>query len=107
MTHEQRQVILEHCQKVPESTIVITHGTDTMAETAEVLGNGVQGKTIILCGAMIPYSFGFSDAQFNLGAAVMAAQLLPEGVYIAMNGRIFTWENVKKNKALGEFQEAS
>ena len=107
MTNEQRQVILEHCQKVSESIIVITHGTDTMAETAEVLGNGIQGKTIILCGAMIPYSFSNSDAEFNLGAALMAAQLLGEGVYIAMNGRVFDWDNVKKNKTLGEFQELS
>lgn len=107
MTHEQRHVILGHCQDVSETAIVITHGTDTMAETAEVLGNNLQGKTVVLCGAMIPYSFGYSDAQFNLGSALAAVQLLSNGVYVAMNGRIFSWENVQKNKALGEFEERS
>jgi L-asparaginase len=106
MTDADRQTVVQQCLKAKEERIVITHGTDTMEETAKVLGTSVKGKTIILTGAMIPYKFGSSDGLFNLGSALAFAQVLPNGVYIAMNGRYFTWDNVKKNKKAGEFEEA-
>ncbi|MBU0528145.1 asparaginase, partial [bacterium] len=81
------------------------HGTDTMAETAKLLGNSIKDKTIILTGAMTPYTFGSSDGLFNLGSAIAFVQTLPIGVYIAMNGRYFKWNNVRKNKKIGEFEE--
>jgi L-asparaginase len=105
MTEADRQLILEHCQKSPEEKIVITHGTDTMAETAKILGENITNKTIVLTGAMIPYAFGSSDGLFNLGSALSFVQALPHGVYIAMNGRYFTWDNVRKNRERGEFEE--
>ena len=82
---------------------MITHGTDTMAETAAVLGQGLAGKTVVLTGAMRPYRFGSSDGLFNLGSALSFAQALPPGVYIAMNGLVFSWDDVKKDKRLGAF----
>ena len=88
----------------PETAIVIVHGTDTMPETAAVLGAAALGKRIVLTGAMIPYEIANSDALFNLGCATSAAQILPPGVYVAMNGQIFTWDNVTKNRAAGVFQ---
>ncbi len=103
MTMEDRLLIRERCLAAPESRMVITHGTDTMAETARVLGPAVTNKTVALVGAMIPYSFVHSDAGFNLGCAVTAVQCLPIGVYVTMNGRIFTWDNVRKNRQIGEF----
>ncbi|MFO7595781.1 MAG: asparaginase domain-containing protein [Desulfocurvibacter africanus] len=103
MTMEDRLLIRERCLAAPESRIVITHGTDTMADTARVLGPVVTGKAVALVGAMIPYSFVHSDAGFNLGCAVTAVQCLPPGVYVTMNGRIFTWDNVRKNREIGEF----
>lgn len=105
MTERERKVILEHCRKVKEDRIVITHGTDTMELTAKTLGENIGSKTIILTGAMIPYKFGSSDGLFNLGSAIAFAQTLPPGVYIAMNGRYFTWDNVRKNRRNGEFEE--
>lgn len=105
MTEADRQLILEHCKKSPENKIVITHGTDTMVETARVLAHGLTGKTIVLTGAMIPYAFGSSDGLFNLGSALSFVQALPPGVYIAMNGKYFTWDNVRKNRERGEFEE--
>ncbi len=105
MTEADRQLILEHCKKSPENKIVITHGTDTMVETARVLAHGLAGKTIVLTGAMIPYAFGSSDGLFNLGSALSFVQALPPGVYIAMNGKYFTWDNVRKNRERGEFEE--
>jgi L-asparaginase len=84
--------------------IVITHGTDTMVETAAVLAQAVPGKTIVLTGAMVPYAFGSSDGLFNLGSAISFAQVLPAGVCVAMNGSHFAWDDVKKDKAAGEFQ---
>lgn len=105
MTDEDRQSILEHCRRSKESKIVITHGTDTMEETARVLGKSLQDKTIVLTGAMVPYKFGSSDGLFNLGSALAFVQILSPGVYVAMNGRYFTWDNVKKNKKTGEFEE--
>ncbi|MGD0037341.1 MAG: asparaginase domain-containing protein [Bacteroidota bacterium] len=106
MTDADRQIIVEQCRKCKEDRIIITHGTDTMEETAKVLGQAGLEKTIVLTGAMVPYKFGSSDGLFNLGSAFAFAQTLSRGVYIAMNGRHFTWDNVKKNKKIGEFEEA-
>ncbi len=106
MTDEDRQIILQQCRSAPERRIVITHGTDTMVETAGVLADGVNDKTIVLTGAMIPYKFGSSDGLFNLGSALAFAQTLPPGVYVAMNGRIFPWNGVRKNRKTGMFEEA-
>ncbi|MFA6318637.1 MAG: asparaginase domain-containing protein [Elusimicrobiota bacterium] len=105
MKRKDRLAVLRACAKARESRIVVTHGTDTMVETAAVLGPRVQGKTVVLTGAMVPYKFGSSDGMFNLGSAVSFAQVLPPGVYIAMNGKCFTWNNVRKNRAKGEFEE--
>jgi L-asparaginase len=105
LTDADRQIILDQCLKCPETMVVITHGTDTMVETAKFLGPRVQNRTVVLTGAMIPYTFGSSDGLFNLGSALAYAQTLPQGVYIAMNGRYFTWDNVTKNRQLGCFQE--
>ena len=105
MTDSDRQIIVEQCRKCKEDWIVITHGTDTMEETAKVLGQAVLKKTIVLTGAMVPYKFGSSDGLFNLGSAFAFVQSLPHGVYVAMNGRCFTWDNVKKNRRTGEFEE--
>jgi len=105
MTDEDRELIVEHCTKSPERQIIITHGTDTMAETAELLSRSIQDKTIVLTGAMIPYKFGSSDGLFNLGSALAFVQTLPPGVYVAMNGRCFTAGNVRKNKLTGVFEE--
>ncbi len=99
-----RQHILASCRAAPEERIVIVHGTDTMALTARVLGEAALDKTIVLTGAMIPYAIMGSDSLFNLGFAVAAAQLLPHGVYIAMNGQTFPWHNVRKNTASGVFE---
>lgn len=106
MTEEQRQKILQLCQASPEDRIIVTHGTDTMAETAKLLSGGgaTTNKVIVLTGAMVPYAFGRSDALFNLGSALAAVQLLDQGVYITMNGKIFDWDKVAKNNELGEFQ---
>ncbi len=105
MTSADRQAILEQCIQANEERIIITHGTDTMDETARVLGRGTKGKTIVMTGAMIPYKFGSSDGLFNLGSALAFVQTLPPGVYIAMNGRFFLWDNVRKNRKTGEFEE--
>ncbi len=84
---------------------MITHGTDTLEDTAKMLGQKIKNKTIVLVGAMIPYTFGSSDGLFNLGSALAFAQSLPHGVYVAMNGRYFTWDNVRKNRSSGVFEE--
>jgi L-asparaginase len=105
MTDEDRQIILRQCRRAPESRIVITHGTDTMVETAGVLARGISDKTVVLTGAMIPYKFGSSDGLFNLGSALAFAQTLPPGVYVAMNGRYFAWNRVRKNRKTGMFEE--
>jgi L-asparaginase len=105
MTDENRRFIVAQCRNTPEDRIVITHGTDTMETTARMLGEQTEGKTIVLTGAMVPYKFGSSDGLFNLGSALAFAQTLPAGVYIAMNGRCFPWNNVRKNKKTGEFEE--
>lgn len=104
-TDEDRQNILNECKNCKEDKIIITHGTDTMPETAKILGPIIQDKTIVLLGAMIPYNQPNSDALFNLGTAISAVQLLGKGVYISINGKIFSWDNVRKNKELGLFEE--
>ncbi|MBZ5587114.1 MAG: asparaginase [Acidobacteriia bacterium] len=104
MTDADRHLVLENCRRAHEERIVVTHGTDTMEETAKVLGEGLTNKTVVLTGAMIPYAFHSSDGLFNLGSAISLAQCLPHGVYIAMNGRFFAWNNVKKNRSLGIFE---
>lgn len=106
MTDADRGRILERCLECPEGRIVITHGTDTMENTAAVLGRGMTGKTVVLTGAMVPYQFGSSDGLFNLGTAVAFVQTLPPGVYVAMNGRYFPWDHVRKNRELGIFEAA-
>lgn len=107
MSEAERQIILYHCQKTEFNNIVISHGTDTMVETARVLAEAnIEGKTIILTGALIPTAFGnSSDGFFNLGSALAFAQSLNPGVYIAMNGRYFDWDKVQKNKRTGFFEE--
>jgi L-asparaginase len=105
MTQEDRQLIADHCQKADEQKIIITHGTDTMAETASFLAGKITSKTIVITGAMIPYKFGSSDGLFNLGSAMAFVQTLPPGVYVAMNGKCFSWDNVRKNRKTGEFEE--
>jgi L-asparaginase len=105
MNPADRELIAQHCIHTPEDRIVITHGTDTMTDTAALLAEKVKGKTIVLTGAMIPYKFGSSDGLFNLGSAIAFVQALPTGIYIAMNGRYFNWNNVRKNKETGEFTE--
>ena len=105
MKSADREIILKNCKNAKEKQIVITHGTDTMTRTARVIERGRLKKTIVLTGAMIPYKFGSSDGLFNLGGAIAYAQALPPGVYIAMNGRCFKWNKVKKNKSTGVFEE--
>lgn len=105
MTEADREMIAENCRRVPETRIVITHGTDTLVETARVLATKVTDRTVILTGAMIPYAFGSSDGLFNLGSALSFAQVLPPGIYVAMNGRCFQWDQVKKNRRTGRFEE--
>jgi L-asparaginase len=105
MTAADRARVVERCRGCAEERLVVTHGTDTMAETAvAMLGAGL-GKTVVLTGAMVPYAFGSSDGLFNLGSALSFAQVLPPGVYVAMNGRVFDGDKVRKNKASGVFEE--
>lgn len=105
MTEEDREKIAQNCLGANENNIVITHGTDTMVETAAVLAKKIKNKTIVLTGAMVPYVFRSSDGLFNLGAALAFAQVLPAGIYISMNGKYFNWDNARKNKEIGEFEE--
>lgn len=107
MDLEHRAQVLEACRNSPERRLLVTHGTDTMVETAAVLAQGlaVSDKTVVLTGAMVPFAFGSSDGLFNLGSALSFAQVLPPGVYVAMNGRCFPWHNVRKNRAQGVFEE--
>jgi L-asparaginase len=104
MSDADRQAIVDACAASGGARIVITHGTDTMVETAAALARGVTGKTIVLTGAMVPYAFGSSDGLFNLGSALSFAQVLPPGVYIAMNGQHFPWNGVRKNRETGVFE---
>jgi L-asparaginase len=104
MGHEHRRQVLDRCRTCDESHLVVTHGTDTMVETAAVLGAAGLEKTIVLTGAMVPYAFGSSDGLFNLGSALSFVQVLPPGVYVAMNGTHFRWDNVRKNREAGIFE---
>ena len=105
MTDKDRATILDNCKRVKEDQIVITHGTDTMTQTAKILAEAGLDKTIVLTGAMIPYKFGSSDGLFNFGGALAFAQALPRGVYVAMNGRCFDWDKVEKNRKTGTFED--
>ena len=107
MTSDDRSLIAEHCMKSPEEKIIITHGTDTMAETARLIAGRVSNKTVVITGAMVPYKFGSSDGLFNLGSALAFVQTLSPGVYVVMNGRYFNANNVRKNKETGEFEETN
>ncbi len=104
MSDSQRNYILQRCVEEKCSEIVITHGTDTLTETARLLGENITDKTIVLTGAMIPYCFSSSDGLFNLGSALSFVQVLPAGVYVAMNGQYFPWNNVRKNRRQGIFE---
>jgi L-asparaginase len=105
MTDADRAGVVESCRAAEEPRIVVTHGTDTMAETARAVLAAKLPKTVVLTGAMIPYAFGSSDGLFNLGSALSFAQVLPAGVWVAMNGRVFAGDRVRKNKASGIFEE--
>ncbi len=105
MTDADRALIVDSCRTAREDKILITHGTDTMETTARALGTAaLDNKTVVLTGAMVPYKFGSSDGLFNLGSALAFVQALPAGVYIAMNGKCFTWDNVRKNRKAGQFE---
>lgn len=104
MTDGDRKKIADACVDAKEDKILITHGTDTMSVTAEVLSHQIKDKTVVLTGAMVPYKFGSSDGMFNLGSALAFVQTLPHGVYVVMNGKVFDGNNVMKNKATGEFE---
>ena len=104
MKKNDRKLILDACQKIKVTKLVITHGTDTMTKTAAILAENIQNKTIVFTGAMIPYKFGSSDGLFNLGSALTAAQTLSNGIYIAINGNIYNWDEVKKNREKGIFE---
>jgi L-asparaginase len=105
MTEADRHLLIDQCRKTRQHRIVITHGTDTMEVTARILAEAMTDKTIVLTGAIIPYKFHSSDGLFNLGSAIAFAQTLPPGVYVAMNGRYFQWDNVRKNRKTGQFEE--
>ncbi len=107
MGDEDRGIIVHNCKKTLANQILLTHGTDRMVETASVLAEaGLEDKTVVLTGAMIPYAFGTSsDGFFNLGSALAFVQVLPPGVYVVMNGRYFPWDKVRKNKQTGNFEE--
>ncbi len=103
-----RAAVVTRCHDAAENAIVITHGTDTMVETAGALASaGLSGKTIVLTGAMVPYAFGSSDGLFNLGSALSFVQVLPPGVYVAMNGQYFPWDAVRKNRETGTFESTA
>jgi L-asparaginase len=107
MTDADRALIVNQCREAAGSRILVTHGTDTMVETARALAGALpseMGKTIVLTGAMVPYAFGSSDGLFNLGSALSFVQVLTPGVYLAMNGRCFQWDRVRKNRETGAFE---
>ena len=107
MSEADRQAVVEACRGSAEERIVVTHGTDTMADTARALVAAALPRTVVLAGAMIPYAFGSSDGLFNLGSALSFAQVLPAGVYVAMNGRCFAGDRVRKNRESGVFEETA
>ena len=105
MTDRDREKILQSCKDCKEDKIIITHGTDTMVDTAKLLGIKIKNKTIVLTGALYPEIVRESDAVFNLGGAIAGVQALGKGVYIIIDGRVFTWNNVRKNKRKGIFEK--
>ncbi len=105
MTMNDRETILNSCKNCHSNKIIITHGTDTIVDTARLIAEANIPKTIILTGAMIPYKFGSSDGLFNMGCALSFVQTLLPGVYITMNGKYFVWDNVRKNREEGFFEE--
>lgn len=105
ITKGDQEIILKACEEAKEDKIVITHGTSNMEKTAQFLGERIKDKTIVLTGAMVPCVFLNSDAPFNMGSALAFAQSLTHGVYIVMNGKHYTWDNVTKNTKLGLFEE--
>ncbi len=108
MIDTDRQRLSEACNASDEKQIIITHGTDTMVDSAQVIAADLDiNKTVVLLGAMVPYQFKGSDALFNLGCAMSAVQVLPAGVYITMNGQVFDYREVKKNRTIGEFEKQS
>jgi L-asparaginase len=107
MNDADRELLLKSCAESDDERIVVTHGTDTMEVTARFLGPRLAGKTVVLTGALVPYTFGSSDGLFNLGTAIAFAQSLPSGVYVAMNGRCFRWDSVRKNRGTGHFEETA
>jgi L-asparaginase len=104
MSDADRGAVVENCRQCEETRVVVTHGTDTMVETARAIARAVDGKTVVLTGAMIPYAFGSSDGMFNLGSALSFVQVLPPGVFVAMNGQYFRWDQVRKNRQTGVFE---
>lgn len=107
MNDEHRLRVLQSCRAAGEAAIVVVHGTDTMVQTAEVVGRAGLAKTVVFTGAMIPYSVQGSDALFNLGFAMALAATLAAGTYVAMNGRVFAWDDVRKDTASGRFEARS
>jgi len=105
MTDKDRSLIVKSCADAKESQIIITHGTDTMTQTAAKIGEKNLQKTIVITGAMIPYKFGTSDGLFNIASALAYVQTLSNGVYVAMNGRVFEYDKVIKNRETGIFDE--
>jgi L-asparaginase len=105
MQDVNRSSVAEACSRSPEELIIVTHGTDTMVDTARVIGAAKLKKTIVLTGAMVPFRVQGSDALFNFGSAFSAVQILPHGVWIAMSGRIFAWDAVRKNRERGRFED--
>ena len=106
LTAADRQTIADACRQAGEQRIVLTHGTDTMVQTACFLAEALSGKTVVLTGAMIPYQVRGSDALFNLGSALAFAQVLPPGIYVAMHGQCFPWNAVTKNRERGVFERS-
>jgi L-asparaginase len=105
MDEAQRAAIVQRCRECDEHAIVITHGTDTMVDTARAIADAaLRDRTVVLTGAMVPYAFGSSDGLFNLGSALSFVQVLPPGVYIAMNGRAFAWDECRKDRDRGVFE---
>jgi L-asparaginase len=108
MSAQDREKIVARCAAAPERALLVTHGTDTMVDTARALAAAnIDSKTIVLTGAMVPYAFGSSDGLFNLGSALSFVQVLPPGVYVAMNGQHFRWDMVRKNTSTGVFEAVS
>jgi L-asparaginase len=105
LSDKDRNLILMECKTCKERKIIITHGTNELVKTAKFLAKSIKNKTIILIGSMTPYTFVNSDAEFNVGFAMSSVQLLKNGIYIAMNGKVFNWDNVKKDKKKGEFKK--